>query len=104
MSVKLKGTQSRRTTSSEYNISQWTQKQANLNLYKRMNDNGNPDMMGSDNLLFDPKEMIAGSANNAAPTAYDKPSLVIEKLRMEPTYMTIGAFVLFLFVLRYLRS
>jgi hypothetical protein len=102
MSIKLFGSSTRRTTASPYNISQWTNKQSNLALYRQIADSSIPDMRGADNLLFSPKEMLSGT--QADPSTYDPSYQAISLSNQKPIFLTLGAFVAFLILLRYLRS
>lgn len=102
MSIRLYGSATRRTIASPYNISQWTDKQSNLNLYRKISDASIPDMRGSDNLLFDPKAMLSNA--QADLTAFDPSMKAIAFSQHKTIFMTVGAFLAFLIVLKYLRS
>lgn len=102
MSIKITASPIRRTTASRYNISQWTSKSNNLALYRNLASGNDPDMMKADNLIFRPQEMIGGTGITHQQS--DRAYANLDIARVKPLYVTMGAFLVFLAVFRYLRS
>lgn len=102
MSIRIKSTSQPRTTAREFKMSQWTNKTEGMATYRRLDGTENPAMMRSDNLVFNPAEMFRHT--NINPMQTDRSYRTLESLRAQPVYVTAGAFVLFILVLRYLST
>ena len=102
MTIHKSVTSERRAIANKYDISRWTSSSNNQALYKSLASGANEDMMKSDNLLFNPHQMIAGSAVSQA-TA-DPSYQRFDVMQMRPVYYYAGGFLLFLVVMKYLTS
>lgn len=102
MPIHIKSTNHPRTTAREFNMSQWTNKTSASATYRRLDGSENPSMMRADTIAFNPMEMFRRT--NITPTQTDHSYRTLEHLRKQPVYVTAGAFVLFLLVLRYLST
>lgn len=102
MSIKISQSAAKRTTASKYDISRWTNTNSSMALYKNLANESNPQMRGSDNLMYNPTEMLGGGGK---PLSVLDPSYkTVEMLRAQPAWITAAAFILFLGLLKYLRS
>lgn len=102
MPIQKSATSERRTVMSPYEISQWTSKSDNLALYRNLAASSNMDMRGSDNIKFNPHEMIARAAVSQVQTdlSYQR----FEQMQIKPLYLYAGGFLLFLVVMKYLTT
>lgn len=74
----------------------------NQAVYKRLAEGADSDMMKSDNLLFSPSEMIAGSglSHQEIDPSYRR----FAQEQMKPMWTCIGGLILFLIAVKYLTS
>jgi hypothetical protein len=100
MTIHKNASVSFRTTMNKYDVSRWTSSANNQALYKSLAEASNSDMMKSDTIMFDPRQMISGTGKSH--TEIDPSYKRFEQLQIRPFYLHALGLVIFLIGMRYL--